>query len=114
MPVGIQVLGVLLAAIMLSQALQLYRKGKFQQKDFAIWCVVSAVLLVFSTMPVIFDYIANIARMGRGLDTLFIIGMLGSFALIFLLYIRVQQTNREVTELVRKVAIEIEEIKKKK
>jgi hypothetical protein len=112
MVTGIQIIGIALAILIFYEARELYQRGKFKRRDFGIWSSVSIILLVFSVFPSVMNYILGILSIGRGLDALLIIGLLGAYAMVFQVYIRIQETNREVTELVRKVAIRLEETKK--
>jgi hypothetical protein len=43
-----------------------------------------------------------------------LLGLLGSYALIFHVYIRNQETQRQITDLVRKVAIRLDSVETKK
>lgn len=111
---GIQIIGVVLACLIFYEAWTLYKKGKFKPRDFGIWSFLAVMLAVFSILPGWFSTFLNLfTNLGRGIDALMLIGILGAYALIFQVYIRVQETNRRVTDLVREVAIELEQHKKR-
>ena len=108
---GIQIIGVFLAGLILYEAHALYKKGQFKRRDFGIWSALSIVLLVVSIFPSGINYFLRILSVSRGLDAFLIIGLVGVYALVFQVYIRIQETNRQITDLVRKVAIQLEEKK---
>jgi len=111
---GIQIVGILLALFIFYQAFSKHKKGKLTREDFRIWGIFSIVLLIASLVPTAISYaLGTVIQMGRGLDALLVIGLLGTYALLFQLYTRTQETNRQITDLVRKVALQLEEHRKK-
>lgn len=76
---------------------------------FILWIVFWIIILIFAFIPKITDPIAFVFGIGRGLDLLFILGILGCFYLIFRLYVKIDKLDQNITELVRKLAIENEE-----
>ena len=69
------------------------------------------MLVIGAIIPTFFPFLLGLFTR-RALDTLLIVGLLVSFGLNFQVYVRLQQTNKEVTDLVRKVAIKFEEYEK--
>lgn len=109
----LQLFGIALAGAIFYYSRILYRSGKFKRKDFWIWGGFSFLLVFASLIPTFFGFVlAFFTR--RALDALLIFGLLVSFGLIFQVYVRIQQTNKEVTELVRKIALKFEEYEKSK
>ncbi len=108
----IQILAIILAGAIAYYSRALYQKGNFTRKDTWTWYGFSALLVFAAVVPSYLDTIGGIFT-GRTLDTLLIFGLLISFGLIFQLYVRLQQTNKEITELVRKVAIALGQKRKK-
>ncbi|MFH1786628.1 MAG: DUF2304 family protein [archaeon] len=104
----IQAFGILLSAGIFYYVYSLYKRGRFSQRDVAIWSMVAVMLLLFSAFD-LFSFIEQITKFGRALDALLVIAILGSYGLIFQVYVRIQETNRQLTELVRKIAIELKE-----
>lgn len=76
---------------------------------FILWIVFWIIILIFAFIPKITDPIAFVFGFGRGLDLLFILGIVGCFYLIFRLYVKIDKLDQNITELVRKLAIENEE-----
>lgn len=109
----IQALAVVLAAGIIYYSRALYQKGNFSRRDAWAWYAFSVLLAVAAVIPTYLDALAGIFTR-RSLDTLLVFGLLLSFGLIFQLYVRLQQTNKEITELVRKVAIRLGESGKKR
>ena len=99
--------------------LMLYVLGKYGKRDiewgdFLFWEVLLAILLIISVFPLeIATFIKNILGLGRGLDALFVVAIGMAYLIIFKVYLAVDKTEREITELTRKVAIELEEIRRR-
>ena len=108
----IQALAVLLAAVIIYYSRALYQKGNFSRRDAWTWYGFSVILMLAAVLPTYLDIFAGIFTR-RSLDTLLVFGLLLSFGLTFQLYVRLQQTNKEITELVRRVAIALGQKRKK-
>lgn len=108
----IQVLAIILAGAIAYYTRALYEKGNFSRKDTWTWYGFSALLIIAAVVP---TYLGKIFELftRRSLDALLVFGLLISFGLIFQLYVRLQQTNKEITELVRKIALKLGNGKKK-
>jgi len=104
-------------AITVVLALMLYVLGKYGRKelewaDFLFWEAILIGLLIVSVFPVeIAMTIRRLLGLGRGLDSLFVVAIGLAYLMIFKVYLAVDRTEREITELTRKVAIELEEIR---
>lgn len=73
------------------------------------------MLFIVALFPLTFaNFLSIFTDIGRGLDALMLLGLLGSYALIFHVYIRNQETQRQITDLVRKVAIRLDSVETKK
>ena len=102
---------VVLAAAIIYYSKRLYGKGNFTRRDQWIWSGFAVLLILGAIIPTYLSFIFQLFTR-RALDALLVFGLLASFALIFQLYVRLQQTNKDVTELVRKVAIALGKRKK--
>ena len=110
---GIQIIGIILAVGIIYQAWELYKRKRFKRRDLGIWTGVGVLLFVFAVLPgQLTNMLSLFTNVGRGTDAILIVGLLGAYALAFQAYIRIQETNRTITDLVRKVALELEKVKK--
>lgn len=104
-------------AVVIILALMVYVLGKYGRReldwqDLVFWEVLLLVMLIISLKPVEISLtIKNILGLGRGLDALFVVSIGLSYLLLFRLYIAIDKTEREITELTRQIAIEFREIK---
>lgn len=88
-----------------------YKRGLMDWRGFVSWGFIFAVFILIAVFPVRISYeIKDILGLGRGLDALFVVSIGLIFLLMFDMYLRIDRTEREITELTRKIAIELEEI----
>ena len=103
---AIQFFGALIAVWLLLAAHRFYRAGKLKKSDLLIWAGISAALILISFFPVFISLAFAPFILGRGLDAFLVLGLLGAYALLFKIYVKTEESNRQVTELTRKIAIE--------
>ncbi|AEK73629.1 hypothetical protein GQS_08675 [Thermococcus sp. 4557] len=111
---AVQYIAIAVVLILMVYVLGRYGRREFEWGDFLFWEAILIGLLVVSIFPVqIANEIRKLLGLGRGLDALFVIGIGLSYILVFKVYLAVDKTEREITELTRKVAIELEELNRR-
>ena len=109
---GIQIIGIAIGFLIAFYTRVLYKKGQFKRKDMFIWSFVSIIIFLAAIFPTALANFLNLfTNISRGLDALVVIGLLGAYAMIFHVYIRNQESQRQITELIRKVAMKNKEKK---
>ncbi len=104
---GVQILAVLIALAFLLEAHKSYRAGKFKKSDYLLWGGASFVLIFISLFPVVTSGVLAPLIAGRGLDAILMLGLLGAYGILFRIYLRIEETNRQMTEMTRKIAIKL-------
>lgn len=89
----------------LSRVLLQVRDGKLTVSGFFFWSALFVLALMGVLEPNITTYIARLLGIGRGTDVVLYISIALLFYLLFRLSISLEETRREITELVRKVAL---------
>ncbi len=82
-----------------------YRQRKIGPVAFLLWLVLwtgAAVVIMFPMSTVI---LARILGIGRGADLVLYTSLIVTLYLLFRLYVRLEQVNREVTQIVRALAL---------
>ena len=82
-----------------------WRSKKTTPATFGLWIVAWIVVLYFAFNPNSSDPLAGIFGIGRGVDLLLVIGLIFSLYLNFRLYIKFDDLNQQINELVRELAI---------
>ncbi|NJE85189.1 DUF2304 family protein [Thermococcus sp. CX2] len=111
---AIQYITIVVVLASMVYVLGRYGRREFEWEDFLFWEALLLGLLIVAIFPVeIANEIKRILGLGRGFDALFVIGIGLGYILIFRVYLAVDKTEREITELTRKLAIELEEMNKR-
>jgi len=104
-------------ALLIISALIIYLIGKYGKKelnwqDLIFWGSLLLIMLVISLKPIELSItIKRLLGLGRGLDALFVASIGLSYLILFRLYMAIDKTEREITELTRQIAIELQDIK---
>ena len=81
---------------------------KITPATFVLWVLVCIVVNFFAFAPRFSDPLAGFFGFGRGLDLLLVLGYALLVYAIFRLYVKIDELNRNTTELVRALAIKDE------
>jgi hypothetical protein len=109
----IQILGIIFALFALSRAYLRFKDNKLTKNEFVFWALIWFVVIIISIVPNISGLFSNILGIQRGMDLIIVISVVILFYLIFRLYVQLEGVKREITALVRKVALEDKNKKKK-
>lgn len=97
----------------------IYKAGlKFKNKDiskqeYALWIIFWITVIIATLMPKNIDKIAQFAGVERGADLIVYLSIVAIFYLIFRIFIHLEKIDREITTIVRKTALNQEDINKK-
>ena len=84
------------------------RVKKITPATFVLWVFVCFIVNFFSFAPRFSDPLAGFFGFGRGLDLLLVLGYALLVYAIFRLYVKIDELNRNTTELVMALAIKDE------
>lgn len=100
-----QPIGVIIGILGLIISIIRFRSGKSSAGMLGFWILVWAITIVISIFPDSTTFFANLFGIGRGLDFILIIAILGCYYFIFKIYNMIEQVESEITELVRQIAL---------
>jgi small membrane protein len=106
----VQIFAFVFVTFAVSRALLRAKDKKITIFELFLWLGIWGGLILVVFFPGITSYIADIVGIGRGIDVIVYtsIGLL--FYMIFRLYVKLEDSEREITQLVREIAL----MKKKK
>jgi len=110
---GVQLLVLLAGIAVFLESWKLYKLGSFRRSDFALWGLVAGSFVAIALSPWLISQVmlTQILNLKRGMDIMILIGMLTLFTITYKIYVRIEVVNREITELTRKVALQLKESK---
>jgi small membrane protein len=89
-----------------------FAKGEIKVTELVFWTAFWVLAGVAFFLPGLTTRVANIFGIGRGADFVFYAGFVLVFYLIFRIFVRLDKIEREITELVRRKALNEEEKEK--
>jgi small membrane protein len=102
------ILNTIMAVLILcawAVALIKLRQKKIALGEFLIWSCLWITLFVFAEFPIIPTYIASFFGIGRGVDLVVYTSVFILFFVVFRIYVRLEEQDRKMTQLVREIAI---------
>ncbi len=85
------------------------RSGELTPGAFVEWFALWAAVGVVGLVPEVASYLAQVLGVGRGSDLVVYLALLLLFYLSFKVFVRLEQLNRNITTLVRTLALKPEE-----
>jgi hypothetical protein len=111
----IQIIIIVFAIFALSRAFLRFKENRLTTRDFVFWIIIWFAIIVLSFLPNIAGYISMFFGIGRGIDLAVYVSIVALFYLVFRVYVKAENLEKEITELVRKIAHDKEEkIRRKK
>lgn len=101
----IKILVTLFVLFAVSRVFLRYREKRIGLLTTLVWCAVWMGIVTFVWWPRVSDIIANSIGVGRGVDALLFVAVIILFYGAFRLYIKIDFIERQLTDLVRKIAL---------
>jgi len=101
----IQVLVSIVIALILFKTAARYRKKEISPRLFGFWVLFWLLAALLFWMPELSQYVADLLEVGRGVDAVLYISLVILFYLMFKIFNRFERMEREITKLVREIAI---------
>ncbi len=103
--------GALIGIIAIIVGLLRLKNGKMSLGMAALWIIIWMVVIWISIFPESTNLFAGLTGIGRGLDAVLIFGLIFSYYLIFKMYSMIENMDREITLLVREIALQRTDLK---
>lgn len=101
----IQVVIVVFALWALSRAFLRYKDKNLSASELVFWSVIWLLVTCVGFLPDTPSLVAKLLGIGRPVDVIVYISLMLLFYLIFRIYVKLDQQERQMTEMVRKVAL---------
>jgi small membrane protein len=82
-----------------------FRKGDINSREYTMWLVFWALVVVATLLPQKTDIIARALGVERGADLLFFVSIIVLFFAVFKIIVKLEKIDRNITEVVRRAAI---------
>lgn len=101
-----QYIGLIIGIIGIIVTFLRFKDGKMSLNMVMLWSAIWILLIIFSVYPDTTSLLASVTGIGRGLDLILIIGLIGCYYFIFKIYNMMENIEEEITHLVREIALE--------
>ena len=102
---AIQIVLVLFAVFAMSRAVAGFRRGTLALTPFALWLLFWAAVVVVAVRPETTAALARVFCVGRGADLAIYLALVLLFFLMFRLFARIEDLERQLTRMVRAQAL---------
>ena len=109
-----QYIGIIIGIVGIIYTFIRFRDGKMSPGMLLIWGVVWIILIGLSIFPAATGYFAGLTGIGRGLDVILILGLIGCYYLIFRIYNMIENIEQEITHIAREIALHDKQVKEDK
>lgn len=97
-----------------SRAFLRYRESKISSKDLVLWTIIWGGMVALVFTPGKADFIAAKFGVREGNDLIFFLGISILFYIVYRVYVRLGEIEREITQLVRMLSLEKDGKRKKR
>jgi small membrane protein len=101
----IQIMGILISGTLVLYAFMRYRAKRLTLREFILWALLWTGVTIVALLPNIIGRIAGLLGIGRGIDVIIYLSILMLFYLNFRLYMKIDDTQKDITRLVRALAL---------
>lgn len=108
-----QELGVLIGIIAIIIAVLRLKNSKMSVGMAFLWILIWLIVIGVSIFPNSTNIFASLTGIGRGLDLVLILGLIVGYYLIFKMYGMIENMDKEITLLVREIALQRADLKEK-
>lgn len=106
-----QILMTIFVAFALSRVILRFREGKISFLAMLSWFFLWLAVETIIWLPEASTAIARILGIGRGADLIIYGSLVTLFYLVFRIYVKLEDIERQITTLVRKIALEKKRLK---
>lgn len=99
-------LGALIGIIAIAIGILRFKNGKMSLGMASLWTIIWLGIIWISLFPESTNLLAGLTGIGRGLDAVLIFGLILSYYLIFKMYGMLENMDKEITLLVREIALQ--------
>ncbi len=100
-----QYIGIFIGIVGIIYTFLRFRESKMSLGMLLIWSIVWIVLIILSIIPEATGFFSNLTGIGRGLDVILILGLIGCYYLIFRIYNMIENIEQEITHIAREIAL---------
>lgn len=100
-----QIIILVFIAVVLFKATRRFLKKEISFWLFSFWAIIWVMIALVDIFPVIIERAAFYLGIGRGVDLVIYTSIIVIFYLLFRVFVRINKIERDISEMIRKIAI---------
>lgn len=110
---SLQIIITLFVVIVVFRLTKKYKESILKTSEFIGWLIIWVIVVVVFWLPQTTSYLAALLGIGRGVDLAVYLSVILLFYLIFRLYLKIDRQQKDITKIVRHLALdETEKVKR--
>lgn len=105
----IQYLIVFLILLIICRVIIKWKQNLLGVRDFIFWFIFWIAVGIIVVLPEVTSFLAQLVGVGRGADLVIYLSIVLIFYIIFQIMVRIERIERNITKIVREVAMEEED-----
>ena len=101
----LQIIVTIFVVLVVFRLTKKFKESILKTSEFVGWMIIWLIVLVVFWLPQTTSYLAFFLGIGRGVDLAVYVSILLLFYLIFRLYLKIDKQQREITRIVRHLAL---------
>jgi len=101
----LQIIIILFALFAISRVILRFKDRSVTLQALFFWIILWLALILFVVLPGTAGLLTNFFGVGRGVDLLIYLSIILLFYLIFKIYVKIDNLNKEITKVVRKESL---------
>ena len=101
----IQIIGIIISIFAISRVLLQVRRNTMTIESALFWIFIWLAVILAVVFPSTLSHLANLTGVGRGVDVIIYLSIIALFYMVYRSYVKMENMEREITKLVREIAI---------
>ncbi len=101
----IQAIIIIVVVLIISRIFLQFKSKKINLRELVFWTVLWLLLVVVVLLPQTVNLLADYMGVGRGVDVVIYLSIIVLFYIIFRIFARLEKLERDITKIVRHLAL---------
>jgi len=99
-------LASLIGILAIFQGYSKYKKSQYNLKVFVFWTFAWTSMIIFALFPSVTTYLSKILKLDRPVDAVLYPSIVLLYYLVFVLYMKIENYNKQLTRIIQKDAVQ--------
>jgi len=100
-----QIIVIIISLFAISRVIIQFKNNQMAPLGALFWIILWSSVIILDINPSILSFVASNIGVGRGVDVIIYLSIIVLFYLLYRTYAKLEKTDRDITKLVREIAI---------